>query len=44
MVIIANRSDVDEELNRLDAHISEIRRVLKNDSIGRQVELFDARS
>ena len=28
MVIIANRTDVDEELDRLEAHISEIRFVL----------------
>ncbi len=41
MVIIANRSDVDEELDRLDAHISEIRRVLKSsDSIGRRLDFL----
>ena len=41
MVIIANRTDVDEELDRLDAHISEIRRVLKSqDSIGRRLDFL----
>lgn len=41
MVIIANRSDVDEELDRLDTHISEIRRVLKSsDSIGRRLDFL----
>ena len=41
MVIIANRTDVDEELDRLEAHISEIRRVLKSkDSIGRRLDFL----
>ena len=41
MVIIANRADVDEELDRLEAHISEIRQVLKsNDSIGRRLDFL----
>jgi uncharacterized protein (TIGR00255 family) len=41
MVIIANRSDVDEELDRLEAHISEIRRVLKgSESIGRRLDFL----
>jgi uncharacterized protein (TIGR00255 family) len=41
MVLIANRSDVDEELDRLDAHISEIRRVLKStESIGRRLDFL----
>lgn len=41
MIIIANRSDVDEELDRLQAHISEIRRVLKsNDPIGRRLDFL----
>ena len=41
MVIIANRADVDEELDRLEAHISEIRRVLTNkDSIGRRLDFL----
>jgi uncharacterized protein (TIGR00255 family) len=41
MVIIANRTDVDEELDRLDAHISEIRRVLNSsDSIGRRLDFL----
>ena len=41
MVIIANRTDVDEELDRLEAHISEIRRVLESkDSIGRRLDFL----
>ena len=41
MVIVANRADVDEELDRLAAHISEIRRVLKSDeSIGRRLDFL----
>jgi uncharacterized protein (TIGR00255 family) len=41
MVIIANRTDVDEELDRLEAHISEIRRVLwGKDSIGRRLDFL----
>ena len=41
MVIIANRADVDEELDRLDAHISEIRQILKSqDSIGRRLDFL----
>ena len=41
MVIIANRTDVDEELDRLEAHISEIRRVLTGkDSIGRRLDFL----
>ena len=41
MVIIANRTDVDEELDRLEAHISEIRRVLSSkDSIGRRLDFL----
>ena len=39
MVIISNRADVDEELDRLVAHISEIRLVLQSrDSIGRRMD------
>jgi len=41
MVIIANRTDVDEELDRLDVHIAEIRRVLQSsDSIGRRLDFL----
>ena len=41
MVIIANRTDVDEELDRLEAHIGEIRRVLESkDSIGRRLDFL----
>ena len=41
MVIIANRTDVDEELDRLEAHISEIRRVLESkESIGRRLDFL----
>lgn len=41
MIIICNRSDVDEELDRLEAHLKEVRRVLKsNDSIGRRLDFL----
>ncbi len=41
MVIITNRTDVDEELDRLDVHIAEIRRVLQSsDSIGRRLDFL----
>jgi uncharacterized protein (TIGR00255 family) len=41
MVIIANRTDVDEELDRLDVHIAEIRRVLQSsNSIGRRLDFL----
>lgn len=41
MVIIANRADVDEELDRLEAHVIEIRRVLDDKgSIGRRLDFL----
>ena len=41
MVIMANRADVDEELDRLEAHISEIRRVLtSHESVGRRLDFL----
>lgn len=41
MVIVANRADVDEELDRLEAHISEIRLALQSaDSIGRRLDFL----
>jgi uncharacterized protein (TIGR00255 family) len=41
MVIISNRADVDEELDRLEAHISEIRLVLQSrESIGRRLDFL----
>ena len=41
MVIIANRADVDEKLDRLEAHISEIRLALKSkESIGRRLDFL----
>jgi uncharacterized protein (TIGR00255 family) len=41
MVIIANRADIDEELDRLEAHIIEIRLALKsNESIGRRLDFL----
>ena len=41
MVIISNRADVDEELDRLEAHISEIRLVLQSrESIGRRMDFL----
>ena len=41
MVIISNRADVDEELDRLEAHVIEIRRVLGDKaSIGRRLDFL----
>ena len=41
MVIISNRADVDEELDRLNAHISEIRHVLSSsESVGRRLDFL----
>ena len=41
MVIIANRADVDEEIDRLEAHVIEIRRVLNDKaSIGRRLDFL----
>ena len=41
MMIIANRTDVDEEIDRLEAHVSEIRRVLgDSESIGRRLDFL----
>jgi len=41
MVIIANRADVDEELDRLAAHIIEIRRALSHsESVGRRLDFL----
>ena len=41
IVIIANRADVDEELDRLEAHVSEIRLALKSkESIGRRLDFL----
>jgi len=41
MVIISNRADVDEELDRLDTHLTEIRRVLtNNEPIGRRLDFL----
>lgn len=41
MVIIANRADVDEEIDRLEAHVTEIRRVLnEKESIGRRLDFL----
>lgn len=41
MVIISNRADVDEELDRLNAHTSEIRHVLSgSESVGRRLDFL----
>ena len=41
MVIISNRADVDEELDRLNTHTSEIRRVLSSsESVGRRLDFL----
>ena len=41
MVLVANRTDVNEELDRLEAHIFEVRRTLKSEeSIGRRLDFL----
>jgi len=41
MVILAQKMDVDEELSRLDAHVSEVRHVLKQDKpVGRRLDFL----
>lgn len=41
MVIIAQKSDVDEELDRLDAHVKEVRKVLKKkEPVGRRLDFL----
>lgn len=41
MVLLAQKSDVTEELDRLDTHIKEVRRVLKgNDPCGRRLDFL----
>lgn len=41
MVVIAQKSDVDEELDRLDAHVSEVRKVLKKkEPVGRRLDFL----
>jgi uncharacterized protein (TIGR00255 family) len=41
MVLLANKSDVDEELDRLSTHLSEVRRVLKtNEPVGRRLDFL----
>ncbi|MCG7865890.1 MAG: YicC family protein [Candidatus Thiodiazotropha taylori] len=41
MVLLAQRLDVDEELDRLDTHIEEVRRVLESDEpIGRRLDFL----
>lgn len=41
MVMLAQKTDVAEELDRLDAHISEVTDILKsNDAIGRRLDFF----
>ena len=41
MVLLANRTDVNEELDRLEAHIFEVRRTLKSkEAIGRRLDFL----
>ncbi len=41
IVLLAQKSDVDEELDRLDTHVSEVRRVLEQkDPIGRRLDFL----
>jgi uncharacterized protein (TIGR00255 family) len=41
IVLLANKSDVDEEIERLKAHVSEIRRVLEQDEpVGRRLDFL----
>ncbi|MEH6651018.1 MAG: YicC/YloC family endoribonuclease [Motiliproteus sp.] len=41
MVLLAQKADVDEELDRLDTHVAEVRRVLtQKDAIGRRLDFL----
>lgn len=41
MVMLAQKSDVDEELDRLDAHVKEVRKVLaKKEPVGRRLDFL----
>ena len=41
IVLLANKSDVDEEIERLKAHVSEVRRVLNQDEpVGRRLDFL----
>ncbi|MFT6914037.1 MAG: hypothetical protein ACJAWL_000323 [Motiliproteus sp.] len=41
MVLLAQKADVDEELDRLDTHLTEVRRVLtQNDASGRRLDFL----
>ena len=41
MVVLAQKSDVDEELDRLDAHVREVRKVLaKKEPVGRRLDFL----
>jgi len=41
IVLLANKADVDEELDRLNTHISEVRRVLEQDEpVGRRLDFL----
>ena len=41
LVILAQKTDVDEELDRLETHVTEVERVLKNDKpIGRRLDFL----
>jgi uncharacterized protein (TIGR00255 family) len=41
MVILAQKADVDEELDRLDTHLDEVRRVLaKGNACGRRLDFL----
>lgn len=41
MVVLAQKSDVDEELDRLDAHVKEVRKVLKKkEPVGRRLDFL----
>jgi len=41
MVLLANKSDVDEELDRLETHVTEVKRVLTlNEPVGRRLDFL----
>jgi uncharacterized protein (TIGR00255 family) len=41
MALLAQKSDVDEELDRLDAHVTEVKRVLTlSEPIGRRLDFL----
>ena len=40
IVLLAERSDISEELTRLDSHLTNLREALKGKEIGKKLEFF----